>query len=74
MTCQQHLEFFSQLRGATRSDAKHWAELRLRKLNLADKANEYGCMLSGGMKRRLSLGIAIAGNTKLVTFLYIFNN
>ncbi|XP_017859906.1 PREDICTED: ATP-binding cassette sub-family A member 3 [Drosophila arizonae] len=66
MTCQQHLEFFSQLRGATRSDAQHWAELKLRKLNLADKANEYGCMLSGGMKRRLSLGIAISGNTKIV--------
>ncbi|KAH8376899.1 hypothetical protein KR093_002048 [Drosophila rubida] len=66
MTCQQHLEFFAQLRGATRSEARHWAEEKLRKLNLSDKANEYGENLSGGMKRRLSLGIAIAGNTKIV--------
>ncbi|XP_030246138.1 ATP-binding cassette sub-family A member 2 [Drosophila navojoa] len=66
MTCQQHLEFFAQLRGATRSDAQRWAESKLRKLHLTDKATEYGCRLSGGMKRRLSLGIAIAGNTKIV--------
>ncbi|XP_064549091.1 phospholipid-transporting ATPase ABCA1 [Drosophila montana] len=66
MTCQQHLEFFAQLRGAKLSDARNWAELKLRKLNLKDKANEYGRNLSGGMKRRLSLGIAIAGNTKIV--------
>ncbi|XP_034475050.1 ATP-binding cassette sub-family A member 2-like isoform X2 [Drosophila innubila] len=66
MTCHQHLEFFAQLRGATRSDARQWAEEKLQKLNLSDKANEYGEKLSGGMKRRLSLGIAIAGNTKIV--------
>ncbi|XP_017855043.1 ATP-binding cassette sub-family A member 9 isoform X2 [Drosophila busckii] len=66
MTCQQHLEFFAQLRGASRQDARLWAKEKLRKLNLTDKTNEYGCNLSGGMKRRLSLGIAIAGNTKIV--------
>ncbi|EDW03205.1 ATP-binding cassette sub-family A member 2 isoform X2 [Drosophila grimshawi] len=66
MTCQEHLEFFAQLRGAKRSDARDWAVEKLRKLNLYDKADEYGCKLSGGMKRRLSLGIAIAGNTKII--------
>ncbi|KAH8404862.1 hypothetical protein KR222_007399, partial [Zaprionus bogoriensis] len=66
MTCQQHLEFFSQLRGERRSDAREWAKETLKKLRLHGKANAKGCELSGGMKRRLSLGIAIAGNTKIV--------
>ncbi|KAH8274147.1 hypothetical protein KR044_012010 [Drosophila immigrans] len=66
MTCQQHLEFFAQLRGAKSSDAKEWAKEKLCKLNLSDKSDEYGENLSGGMKRRLSVGIAIAGNTKIV--------
>ncbi|XP_017068116.1 phospholipid-transporting ATPase ABCA3 isoform X2 [Drosophila eugracilis] len=66
MTCHQHLEFFSQLRGARRSDARDWADEKLKKLGLRDKRDEFGKNLSGGMKRRLSLGIAIAGNTKIV--------
>ncbi|KAH8393111.1 hypothetical protein KR215_010716, partial [Drosophila sulfurigaster] len=66
MTCQQHLEFFAQLRGAKRSDAREWAKIKLEKLKLTEKADQYGEHLSGGMKRRLSLGIAIAGHTKIV--------
>ncbi|KAH8238979.1 hypothetical protein KR038_011395 [Drosophila bunnanda] len=66
MTCHQHLEFFAQLRGDTRSNARRWADEKLMKLGLSDKQNEFGRNLSGGMKRRLSLGIAIAGNTKIV--------
>ncbi|KAH8266653.1 hypothetical protein KR018_006787 [Drosophila ironensis] len=66
MTCHQHLEFFAQLRGSSRHDARIWAEEKLTKLGLKSKANEFGRNLSGGMKRRLSLGIAIAGNTKIV--------
>ncbi|XP_052852161.1 ATP-binding cassette sub-family A member 17 isoform X3 [Drosophila gunungcola] len=66
MTCHQHLEFFAQLRGARRSDARDWAYEKLKKLGLYDERDNYGRNLSGGMKRRLSLGIAVAGNTKIV--------
>ncbi|KAH8409957.1 hypothetical protein KR009_002192 [Drosophila setifemur] len=66
MTCHQHLEFFAQLRGSTRSMASAWADEKLAKLGLSEKRDEFGINLSGGMKRRLSLGIAIAGNTKIV--------
>ncbi|EDW77243.2 uncharacterized protein Dwil_GK18193 [Drosophila willistoni] len=66
MTCRQHLKFFAELRGATNAEAHSWADTTLKKLNLYDKADVYGKNLSGGMKRRLSLGIAIAGNTKIV--------
>ncbi|XP_032310895.1 phospholipid-transporting ATPase ABCA3 isoform X2 [Drosophila ananassae] len=66
MTCHQHLEFFAQLRGASRREASEWADTKLIKLGLGGKRDEFGRNLSGGMKRRLSLGIAIAGNTKIV--------
>ncbi|XP_037819690.1 ATP-binding cassette sub-family A member 3 [Lucilia sericata] len=66
MTCKQHLVFFAKLRGLTHQEANTLANKLLQQLNLTDKANEYGKNLSGGMKRRLSLGIAIAGETKIV--------
>lgn len=48
----------------SKHDAATITDELLIKLKLQDKENEYGNCLSGGMKRRLSLGIAIAGNTK----------
>ncbi|XP_037957966.1 retinal-specific phospholipid-transporting ATPase ABCA4 [Teleopsis dalmanni] len=66
MTCSQHLQFFAQLRDMTTKEAKTLSNSLLNQLKLEDKADEYGKNLSGGMKRRLSLGIAIAGNTKVI--------
>lgn len=66
MTCAEHLNFFAQVRGMSKQDAATITDELLIKLKLQDKENEFGNCLSGGMKRRLSLGIAIAGNTKVV--------
>ncbi|XP_018794886.1 PREDICTED: retinal-specific ATP-binding cassette transporter isoform X3 [Bactrocera latifrons] len=66
MTCAEHLNFFAQIRGMSKHDAGIITDELLIKLNLQDKEKEFGNCLSGGMKRRLSLGIAIAGNTKVV--------
>ncbi|XP_055908142.1 ATP-binding cassette sub-family A member 17 [Eupeodes corollae] len=66
MTCYQHLRFFAQLRGKTVEEANSLASELLTQLRLVDKANESGKNLSGGMKRRLSLGIALSGETKVV--------
>lgn len=56
--------FQFQLRGLTPKQVAYDANHLLKKLNLTAKANEYGHNLSGGMKRRLCLGIALIGNTK----------
>lgn len=53
-----------QLRGLTPKQVQYDANHLLKKLNLTAKANEYGHNLSGGMKRRLCLGVALIGNTK----------
>lgn len=66
LTCSEHLEFFAMLRGMSASKAKEFAEDLLKKLHLEDKAKVYGKHLSGGMKRRLCLGMAIVGETTLV--------
>lgn len=66
MTCYEHLRFFAQLRGKTIQEASSLASELLTQLRLVDKANESGKNLSGGMKRRLSLGIALSGDTKVV--------
>ncbi|KAL9874746.1 phospholipid-transporting ATPase ABCA3-like isoform 2-T2 [Glossina fuscipes fuscipes] len=63
MTCKQHLIFFAKLRGLTHREAAILANKLLQQLNLSKKAHNYGKNLSGGMKRRLSLGIAMAGDT-----------
>ncbi|KAI9576556.1 ABC transporter A family member 1-like [Glossina fuscipes] len=67
MTCKQHLIFFAKLRGLTHREAAILTNKLLQQLNLSKKAHNYGKNLSGGMKRRLSLGIAMAGDTNLHT-------
>lgn len=61
---QKFSPFCSQLRGLTPKQVQYDANHLLKKLNLTGKANEYGHNLSGGMKRRLCLGVALIGNTK----------
>lgn len=38
----------------------------LNNLNMANKANEMAKNLSGGMRRKLSLGMALVGDTKVL--------
>lgn len=66
MTCQEHLEFFGQLRGLSEFNAQVEAKNILEKVNLQSKANEVAKRLSGGMLRKLCLANAIIGDTKLL--------
>lgn len=65
---------FLQLRGLGHQEANVLSNKLLQQLNLHEKANEYGKNLSGGMKRRLSLGIAIAGNTRYLLEIILLVN
>uniref|UniRef100_A0A182SVJ7 ABC transporter domain-containing protein n=1 Tax=Anopheles maculatus TaxID=74869 RepID=A0A182SVJ7_9DIPT len=66
LNCREHLEYFGQLRGLNASDACNEAKIVLKKVQLLEKSESLVHTLSGGMKRRLSLGIAIMGHTKLL--------
>lgn len=57
-----------QLKGCSRKEAKKDAIEFLERLNLTDKKNQMSSTLSGGMKRKLSLGIALIGNSKVSSY------
>ena len=62
---QENLEFFGQLKGLSKKDLK--AEIaHIAQVDLTDYLNKAVSGYSGGMKRRLSLAIALLGNPQLL--------
>uniref|UniRef100_A0A8C1UZS9 ATP binding cassette subfamily A member 3 n=1 Tax=Cyprinus carpio TaxID=7962 RepID=A0A8C1UZS9_CYPCA len=66
LTVQEHLLFFTQLKGYPRKKIPDEVDRILRILNLEDKRHALSKTLSGGMKRKLSIGIALIGDSKVV--------
>lgn len=66
LTVAEHLEFFARLKGLRKNEIKdeiqHYVEL----LQLKDKINAQAHTLSGGMQRKLSIGVALCANSKVV--------
>lgn len=64
------------MKGKTAKEASEEAEELLRKLNMYEKKNDLAHTLSGGMKRKLCLGMAVIGNSSVSgsIILYFFNN
>jgi ABC-type multidrug transport system ATPase subunit len=66
LTAFQHLQMFASFKGVKSSDIDAEATRMLREVGLVEKANSKSCTLSGGQKRKLSVGIALIGNSKIV--------
>ncbi|CAG2069388.1 unnamed protein product [Timema podura] len=66
LTVKEHLMFFSRLKGLTKQEANSEAKDLLNKLNMNDKRHNKPHELSGGMKRKVSLGIALVGVSKVI--------
>ncbi|XP_045777399.1 phospholipid-transporting ATPase ABCA1-like isoform X2 [Maniola jurtina] len=66
LTVLQHVKFFSMLKGTPYSEAKKSAIMLLERLGLGDKLSYMSSQLSGGMKRRLQLACALAGEAKVL--------
>ncbi|XP_028170335.1 ATP-binding cassette sub-family A member 3-like [Ostrinia furnacalis] len=62
----EHVMFFTLLKKGTYREARISAEKLLEKLNLQQKANSQSSDLSGGMKRRLQLACALAGQANVL--------
>jgi ABC-type multidrug transport system ATPase subunit len=60
MTVREHLEFYAKIRGIP--DIDHNVTAILRAVGLESFASRMGDALSGGNKRKLSLGISLMGN------------
>eukprot|EP00403_Amphidinium_massartii_P019270 CAMPEP_0178412742 /NCGR_PEP_ID=MMETSP0689_2-20121128/22173_1 /TAXON_ID=160604 /ORGANISM="Amphidinium massartii, Strain CS-259" /LENGTH=1483 /DNA_ID=CAMNT_0020034001 /DNA_START=1 /DNA_END=4452 /DNA_ORIENTATION=+ len=66
MTVAEHYELFSNLKGVPRSEVPQHVNELLQDTGLEFKRNAPAASLSGGMKRKLSIGIALAGGSKVI--------
>jgi ATP-binding cassette, subfamily A (ABC1), member 3 len=64
MTVREHLEFYAKVRGIP--DVEHNVTSVLQAVGLASFSSRMAHALSGGNKRKLSLGIALMGNPTVV--------
>ncbi|XP_066151375.1 phospholipid-transporting ATPase ABCA3-like isoform X1 [Euwallacea fornicatus] len=66
LTVAEHIYFFSRLKGLKGQEIGAEITKYVNLLELQDKINSKSSTLSGGMKRRLCVGIALCGNSKVV--------
>jgi ATP-binding cassette, subfamily A (ABC1), member 3 len=64
MTVIEHLDFYARIRGVP--DPAHNVKEVIRAVGLQDYTNRMAQKLSGGNKRKLSLGIALMGNPSVL--------
>ena len=66
LTVKQHLALYAGIKGASHSQAQEAADAMLVEIGLADDGHVLAKDLSGGMKRKLCVGIAYIGDPKVV--------
>lgn len=66
LTLREHLMFFAMLKSSSRKDAKIESRNLLQKLGLLSKENVMAGKLSGGMRRKLSLAMAVVGHSSVL--------
>jgi ATP-binding cassette subfamily A (ABC1) protein 3 len=68
LTVREHITFYSLLKGLHKDDVEREVEKYVKLLKLENKIDTQARGLSGGMKRKLSVGIALCANSKVVLF------
>lgn len=66
LTVEEHLYFFARMKGLSKQQANKEVEHYVEATGLQDKRKQYSKSLSGGMKRKLSVGIALIADSKVV--------
>jgi ABC-2 type transport system ATP-binding protein len=66
LTCAENLRFFARLYGLPRAEQRDRIAHCLAQVNLTNRAHSTAESLSGGMKRRLSIALALVHRPKLV--------
>ncbi|XP_005108894.3 ATP-binding cassette sub-family A member 3 [Aplysia californica] len=66
LTVTEHLQFYAQLKGCPKDQAKVEAETMVSEVGLEGKEQTQSRHLSGGQKRKLSVGIALIFGSKVV--------
>jgi ABC-type multidrug transport system ATPase subunit len=66
LTCMEHLRIYAAIKGVAAGEVESAAVEKLREVGLEAKANERSAALSGGMKRRLQMALALVGPSRVV--------
>ena len=66
LTVREHLRLFGKFKGVPASKLEAEIDEMIREVGLVEKRNELSKNLSGGMKRKLSVGIAFIGGSSVV--------
>uniref|UniRef100_A0A3B4Y393 P-type phospholipid transporter n=1 Tax=Seriola lalandi dorsalis TaxID=1841481 RepID=A0A3B4Y393_SERLL len=66
LTVEEHILFYSLLKGRTQAEAEREVEDMLADLGLPHKRDDEAHNLSGGMQRKLSVAMAFVGGSKVV--------
>lgn len=66
MTISEHMYFYGLLKGIALRDLEEKVSALLKDVDLLNERNMKSSELSGGMKRRLSLAIALVGQPRVV--------
>jgi len=71
LTVEEHLWFFAMMKGCSAKRASAEVDKMIQSIGLQDKRTTQARALSGGMKRKLSVGIALIADSK-VCFAVLF--
>jgi len=66
LTAREHLELFARIKGVPKESLKSYVDTLLERLTLTPYADRQASTFSGGTKRKLSLGISLVGNPRIV--------
>ncbi len=66
LTVKEHLELFAAIKDVPREQTKAVVEEMIAQVGLMEKINEKSAALSGGMQHKLSVGIALLGDSKII--------
>jgi ABC-type multidrug transport system ATPase subunit len=72
LTVEEHLRFYANLKTGEQIESRKEIDKMIEDLGLMHRKNHLSSQLSGGMKRKLSIGAAFIGNSKY--YLYIIDD
>lgn len=66
MTVEEHLDYYSRIKGIVREKRQELIDKEIKEMNLEEHRKKPAGTLSGGNKRKLSVALAIIGNPPII--------